>query len=248
MIRELGNVELFELCETIPKVQCSHCLLCWNQGIVYCTCGQCWIYSESRRTFNRLRLDAICIPDYVIKKRATHGARHGKTEEQKKYHVAWNARKRCCKKVDFQGGHLQVFTIDFSEIQFIVNHNSQSDGPSKSAKRWTKWQSKITRIISLSLSRGKEKIPRTMVSHLEWVRQKWATRLRPDFRAAVSLKNRLLRESGEQVAERISPKQYRRWHPSASTSWWDKSEWNWKWAHKNFSSDLFVTVGFVYSR
>ena len=39
MIRELGNVELFELCETIPKVQCSHCLLYWNQGIVYCTCG-----------------------------------------------------------------------------------------------------------------------------------------------------------------------------------------------------------------
>ena len=26
MIRELGNVELFELCETTPKVQCSHCV------------------------------------------------------------------------------------------------------------------------------------------------------------------------------------------------------------------------------
>ena len=25
MIRELGNVEVFELCETIPKVRCSHC-------------------------------------------------------------------------------------------------------------------------------------------------------------------------------------------------------------------------------
>ena len=25
MIRELGNVALFELCETFPKVQCSHC-------------------------------------------------------------------------------------------------------------------------------------------------------------------------------------------------------------------------------
>ena len=49
MIRELGNVELFELCETFPKVQCSHCLLSWNQGIVYCTCGQCLIDSESRR-------------------------------------------------------------------------------------------------------------------------------------------------------------------------------------------------------
>ena len=27
MFRELGNVELFELCETMSKVQCSHCLL-----------------------------------------------------------------------------------------------------------------------------------------------------------------------------------------------------------------------------
>ena len=35
MIRELGNVEFFELCETTPKVQCSQCLLDWNQGIVY---------------------------------------------------------------------------------------------------------------------------------------------------------------------------------------------------------------------
>ena len=56
MIREFGNVELFEVCETTPKVQCSHCLLYWNQGIVYCTCGQCLIYTESTRIFYRLRL------------------------------------------------------------------------------------------------------------------------------------------------------------------------------------------------
>ena len=49
IIRELGNAELFELCETFPKVQCSHCLLHWNQGIVYCTCGQCLIYRESKK-------------------------------------------------------------------------------------------------------------------------------------------------------------------------------------------------------
>ena len=35
MIRDMVNVELFELCETISKVQCSECLLYWNQGIVY---------------------------------------------------------------------------------------------------------------------------------------------------------------------------------------------------------------------
>ena len=34
MIHELCNVELFELCETMPKVQCSQCLLYWIQGIV----------------------------------------------------------------------------------------------------------------------------------------------------------------------------------------------------------------------
>ena len=34
MIREIGNVELFELCETIPKVQCSQCLLYRNQGVM----------------------------------------------------------------------------------------------------------------------------------------------------------------------------------------------------------------------
>ena len=30
MIRDMGNVKLFELCETIPEVQCSECLLYWN--------------------------------------------------------------------------------------------------------------------------------------------------------------------------------------------------------------------------
>ena len=80
MIRELNNVELFELCETIPKVQCSHCLLYWNQGIVYCTCGQFLVESESRKMFNKLRLGALSIPNNVIKKGPNHGARHGKIE------------------------------------------------------------------------------------------------------------------------------------------------------------------------
>ena len=47
MIREMGNVELFELCETIPKVQCSECLLYWNQGLICCTCGHLLVESES---------------------------------------------------------------------------------------------------------------------------------------------------------------------------------------------------------
>ena len=39
MIQDEGDVELFELIETDHKTQCKDCLLYWNQGIVYCTCG-----------------------------------------------------------------------------------------------------------------------------------------------------------------------------------------------------------------
>ena len=51
MIREMGNVELFELCETIPKVQCSECLLYWNHGLIYCTCGHLLVESEIQSNF-----------------------------------------------------------------------------------------------------------------------------------------------------------------------------------------------------
>ena len=87
------------------EVQCSHCLLYWNQGIVYCTCGQFLIDSESERKFDKQRWDALSIPNYVIKKGRSHGARHGKTEEQKEYRKAWNAWKRFFKSVDSQGEH-----------------------------------------------------------------------------------------------------------------------------------------------
>ena len=104
MIREMRNVELFELCETIPKVRCAECLLCWNQGVIYCTCGHLLVESESSQNFSQWRLDALSIPHYVIKKGRPHGARHGKTEAQKEYYVAHNARKRCLKR-NYEGIH-----------------------------------------------------------------------------------------------------------------------------------------------
>ena len=121
MIRELGNVELFELCETTPKVQCSHFFVGIN-----CTCGQCLIYSESRRNFNRLRLNAISIPDYVTKKGATHGARHGKTEVQREYHLAWNTWKRRCKKIYSQGKFFYKFTRSISQRSSLSWHTTRN--------------------------------------------------------------------------------------------------------------------------
>ena len=61
MVREMGNVELFELGETIPKVQCSECLLYWKKGIVCCTCGQLLVENESSQHCNQWRLDVLSI-------------------------------------------------------------------------------------------------------------------------------------------------------------------------------------------
>ena len=222
MIRELCNVELFELCETIPKVQSSQCLLYWNQGIICCTCGQFLVESESRRKFNKLRLDALSFPHYVIKKGRCHGARHGKTEEQKEYHIAWNAWKRCCKRVDSQGEHFtKVFTIVFLKDQ--VCRESQL---------------KIGWCIEIDELAQQEHTYRLSKEEFKRYQEQWyltlnksgknaPMRLRPDFRAAVSLKNRLHRESGVEVAEPISPQQLRRWHSSSSDSWWDTSKSWW---------------------
>ena len=102
MIREMGNVVLFELCETIPKVQCSECRLYWNQGAICCTCGHLLVKSECSHNFHQWRLDAFSFENHVIKKVRPRGARHGKTEEQKEYHIAFNAWKRCRKRVDGQ--------------------------------------------------------------------------------------------------------------------------------------------------
>ena len=223
MIRELGNVELFELCETFPKVQCSHCILYWNQGILYCTCGQCLIDSESRRKFNELRLDAHSIPNYVIKKGRSHGARHGKTEEQVEYHMAWNAWKRCCKKVDSQGEHFtgihDRFLTDpiYRESQLAIGWTEQKvQRVGRTCKR---------RPYISSHSRGKEKYQGQWYLALNKSGKNGPMKLQSDFRAVVSMKNRLHHESGEQVEEPISPEQYSIWHPSSSTSWRNK---NWK--------------------
>ena len=191
MIRELGNMELFELCATTPKVQCSQCLLYWKQGIVFCTCGQCLIYGDSRRKKNKLRLDAISIPDYVMNKGATHGARHGKTEVQTECKMACNAWKRCCKKVDSQDEHFtgihDRFLRDpvYRESQLAIGWSEQK------CKEWDEFakedhkcelnpeeRRRYTGQIYLTLNKAGENGP---------------MKLRSDYRAAVLITPRIRR-------------------------------------------------------
>ena len=186
------------------------------QEIVYCTCGQCLIYSESRRKFNKLRLDALTIPNFVIKKGPNHFARHGKTQEQTEYHMAWNAWKRCCKKVDSQGEHFK--TIHDRFLRDPVYRESQL------AVGWTEQKCKECDELAQEdhtyrLTREeKKRYQGQWYLTLNKAGKNGPMKLRTDFRAAVSMENRLHHESGERGEEPIHPDQYNRWHPSSVNS------------------------------
>ena len=89
----MGNVELFELCETNPQTQCTECILYWSQGII------------------------LSIQNYVIKKGRPHGHRYGKTKEQRDHHIAHNLKKRFIKR-NVEGTHDRFLKDpDFRESQ-----------------------------------------------------------------------------------------------------------------------------------
>ena len=131
IIKDMGNVELFDLFETDPETQCKECLSYWSQGIVYCTCGHLLKESEASRGAIQCTLDILPIPNYVIKKGRPHGHRYGKTPQQKEYHQAHNLKKRCIKK-NFKGS-----TIAFWEILNSVHPCSNMIEMMMSVPKWT---------------------------------------------------------------------------------------------------------------
>ena len=84
----MGNTEIFELCETSSKKQCSDCTFCLDCALYlgswhrYCTCGKCTHPPERHRQMNKKRFGVLSIPGYVIKKNPSHGARHGPSVRQ----------------------------------------------------------------------------------------------------------------------------------------------------------------------
>ena len=116
MIKDMGNVGQFELCETNPEVQCKECLLYWNQGIVYCTCGHLLKESEASPGAVQCTVDLLSLQNYVIKKVRPHGHQLGQTREQRDHHIANKLRKRCIKR-NFDEIHDSFF-------KYFINLNS----------------------------------------------------------------------------------------------------------------------------
>ena len=78
----MGNIELYELCETLRTTQCLACLRHSEEGTSYCGCGKCLIPSQEH-TDNKRRIDILADPVLVVK-RGRAGELHGLEEWQ--YH------------------------------------------------------------------------------------------------------------------------------------------------------------------
>ena len=85
-----------------------------------------------------------------------------KIEVQEEYHLAWNAWKRCCKKVDSQGEHFTGIHDRFLRDPVYRESQLAIGSTEKKCKEWDELAKERPNISFHS--RGKEKIPRTMVS------------------------------------------------------------------------------------
>ena len=96
----------------------------------------------------------------------------------------------------------------FSEIQFIVNHNSQSDGQKKKGKEWDEFaqEDHTYKLTPEERRRYKGQWYLTLYK----AGKNGPMKLRSDYRAAVLMKNRLHHESGAPVEEPIHSGQQRR--------------------------------------
>ena len=139
-----------------------------------------------------------------------HGARHGKTDAQKKNFIAHVARKRCIKK-NFKGIH-DLFQKDFR----------YRDAQLKAGRTEEK-------CIEMNELAQKDFTYRASTEEFERYKKTWSTslntsginvpmKLRSDFSEAVTKMHRLHRVSGKERPAPIPFYQYQKWHSSSSSS------------------------------
>ena len=88
MIYSMGNMRYFEICET------------------------------KFEKLNKDRYDVLSIPNYVVKKGPSHGARHGNTERQRIYHAAHVSSKKAKKK-----GYKSIFDRFLNSPRYRESQN-----------------------------------------------------------------------------------------------------------------------------
>ena len=79
VIKAAGNIELCEIVNVVPKVQCKECLAYCDAGLVYCKCGHFLREDMTKyKKYIKAVLDLFSIPNFYIRKNRPHGYRYGK--------------------------------------------------------------------------------------------------------------------------------------------------------------------------
>ena len=191
---------------------------------VHCTCGHLLVESESNQKFTQWRLDALSIPNYVIKKVRPHGARHGKTEAQNEHFIAHNARKRCVKK-GLKGIH--------DRFQKDLRYRDAQLKADRTAEKCIEMDELALKDFTYRPSPEEfERDKKTWSVSLNTSGRNAPMKLRSDFSEALTKMHRPHRESGEERLAPIPFYQYQKWHSSSSSS---STSW-WQWNHRRWSS------------
>ena len=149
--------------------------------------------TEEVRKLNQGWFDALPISNWIIRKKSVHGARHGKSEEQIYYYQSFNAWKRCRKRTD-ESGELYIGILDRFLKDASFRESQQMFG-------WT--EAKCKDMDALAQEDHADKATK---EELDRYRSHWTLplddptfngpiALRDDYKAAVSWKNHLYRQS-----------------------------------------------------
>ena len=221
MIQDVGNIELCELLETEPKTQCTECLLYWNMGIVYCTCGHFLKETEDNRGFTNYTMDFLSVPESVIKKGRPHGHRYGKKLGETEYYLA-NQLKKKCQKRQFQGIHDRFLHDQEFRIRMTENNRDEEH-----CRRW-------------DALADEDHTHHLTEKEYFYYKNKWWLHLnkqgsntiplrnRSDFKQALSTLERLQQEAGEEPHVPTYSYKHKQWQlaQSSSSTWWN---WQGSW-------------------
>ena len=88
-LKTLGNIELYELGEMSTTIECRACLKCAPEGLIYCSCGVCFMPSPEQRKRITIQFEVVSVPYYIVRVDYSRGAKHCESQWQ---HDHWKAR------------------------------------------------------------------------------------------------------------------------------------------------------------
>ena len=123
-IKELGNIELFELGEISKTVQCPTCPRYSKEGTSYCTCGLRRVLSPEKTRNIKSRFEIMSVPFCTMQEDDSRWAKHGRERWQYDH---WKAKKRDKRRIQ---------EIDGVQTNDIKHLNGITDGHKNIVDTW----------------------------------------------------------------------------------------------------------------